>query len=98
MDLAEARAAKARKAREATEANRHDPQYGDPLQYMLTIASFWVECAWHHHPERQAELDALSLRLDDVEEAGLAGDAELADGLAEIIAVMRAAVPLLSRG
>lgn len=38
---------------------------GNPVDTLALCASYWLECALAHHPERQHELDELSMRLDE---------------------------------
>jgi len=94
---------------EEAEANRRDPQWGHPVRDLALHAAHWLETAIALHPERQAEIDALSERLDeatgDISAAGdhpewrwrPATDGEVVVALHEIVAVMRDAAPLLKK-
>lgn len=71
---------------------------GNPVDALALCASYWLESALAYHPERQRELDELSMRLDEAtgEIGTLAGEfaktetvEEQVVALERIVGVMR---------
>jgi hypothetical protein len=93
---------------EEIERNRTDPRLGDPVQQLALHAAHWIEAALARHPERRAEIDRLSARLDEATGERLSRegdqpewptrsvtDGEIVRALRDIVAVMREVATLL---